>query len=208
MKNKLIVAFASLILSILLFISFRTYLPLSPQKYLAKVYGDPHSNSQEKTFGELIYRLKIIPSEALALRSIQPKFSKEAYKEAFIGYENTINFVFSIQGKKGNDLMQGLAGSTRDYEDLVRYFAFDCKNDFFLFNQHDTLLCSFTHFERTFNLDSKITISGTFVIPADSKISEKPQSFTIGYNGEILNLAFINFYFNHSDLLPKPNLIF
>lgn len=183
-------------------------MPLSPQKYLAKIYGDPNSNSEEKTIGDLVFKLKVIPPEALALRSIQPNFKKETYKKALTGYENTLNFIFSIQSPKGTDVMQGLVKSSQNYEDMVRYFAFDCKNDFFLFNQHDTLLCSFTHFERTFNLDSKITVSGTFFIPADSPLATKHESFTIGYNGELLNLAFINFYFNHSDLLPKPNLIF
>lgn len=208
MKRKIFISIGILIIFAIALVSFKPYFPTSPEKYLAKLYGDKNANCKRTKIGNLELAMKIIPAEAMALRSIQPQYTKDRYKEALLNYERTLNFVFSIQGDKGNDLITDMAKSSQDYEEMVKYLAFEIKNDFILFNQLDTLNCTFSHFERTYNLDSKITVSGTFVIPSYSPLLNNPEPFTIGYNADVLNMAVVNFYFRKSDLLKKPNLIF
>ncbi len=93
--------------------------------------------------------------------------------------------------------------SPQQFEERVKYCAFDMQNDITLIDGKDTLACVLFHFERTFNT----TPFGHFILGFPTVKKKNIEAKTICFNDRLFNNGLIKFTYSPRIISKEPILL-
>lgn len=112
-------------------------------------------------------------------------------------YDNGLEFLFTIRPKENIDLLK-VDFSSMDSRNRIKYLSSDAQKDFKLINGKDTLNCDMYHFERLYNLDSRIQFLIGFSKP------EKVRDLQLIYSDKCWGFEIQRFSFDSKKINNIP----
>ncbi len=111
------------------------------------------------------------------------------------------DFTISITSGQGELLKYNLTSATQ-YEDRVKYFAFEMQQYLKLVEDGDTIPCTLFHFERTYDIASY----SKFLLGFEKGKNQKPKERVFTFYDKIFNKGLIKFTYTDEDFNNIPKL--
>lgn len=158
-----------------------------------------------KEINSTIFSAKYLPPSWIIL-SENPNINNSMVFDSLLReYDGIYYFLFSIsKNDNTRELLKNLSENNYDsYDDLVKYFSFEIQSRFKLLDNGDTLNCSFSHFERSFDTNSQLNLLIAF-----DKIKNKNSmhDLTLVYNDELFNVGPVKLLFPQKIVFNTPSL--
>ena len=175
---------------------------LFPSEYVRWVQNKDNGFFKEKTIGEITFSLLNKPAEYIICqeeRKDDIKTETVKNKTAELGDMNYYDLKISLENGQGELLKHKLASSA-EYNERVKYFAFDMQKDVIMIQGNDTVSCAMFHFERVFDTAPQAVFLLAF--PKQNNTEEK----TIVFHDKIFGKGIIKFNYREKDILRLPKL--
>ncbi len=158
---------------------------------------------EEKTLGDLSFALHYKTPAYMALKeNFESAASTAKLKELIHNYDGYEYYTLRIKVNQqaGKDILTYNSGGAADYEERVKYFAFDMQHDLRLIAGTDTLPCSLFHFERNYG----ITDYANFLI-SFPQVKDPKQDRTFIYEDKKLGAGMVKLSIKAEDINNLPN---
>lgn len=152
MKNKLLISLV--LFSLTLYSCGPDKIPLN--EYMAHIENVENGLKVKKDLELVEMVVQFRPPEYKIIKSFGwNEIDYETHINLMQEYENGLEFLFTIKPKENIDLLKTDFNSMNS-RNRIKYLSSDAQNDFLLVNGNDTLKCDMYHFERLYNLDSRL----------------------------------------------------
>ncbi len=171
------------------------------ENYLSKVKSGNGTFIQSKTFGDLSFDLTYCSPRLMAIKqSANGEHSSHEFKELKRHYQAYSNYSLKMENLDGKGLLKKMIQNQAGYQELINYLSFGIEEDISLCTSTDTLACSFTHFERNFDLAPYAQIEIGFAKEGIAEKLCKEESWTIQFDAERFGIGMLNFRFVAEDV--------
>lgn len=159
---------------------------------------------EEKNIGDLNFSLLYKPQAYMALKENREfAANTEKVKELIHNYDGFQYYTLRVKVNNqslGKDVLSYNAAGAADYQERVKYFAFDMQKDIKLVSGGDTLPCVLFHFERNFG----ITDFSNFLLSfPQSKNVNEDRVFV--YEDKVLGTGLVKLTVKAEDINQLPN---
>ena len=121
-------------------------------------------------------------------------------KELLDSYRSYSHYQLCMENAGGSGMLKKMAADPSEYQTLIQYLSFDLSKDLFLCTSQDTLKCSFTHFERNFDLAPYIRVDvGFFEKDLENKLCAE-ESWSLQFNADHFGIGPVKFAFDSEKL--------
>lgn len=158
-----------------------------------------HSQNSEvlkrKDIGDFNFECQALSADLLALNEMKGNIKDSAlYKQAKSHYQDLSYFKFVISNERSTaELLKYQLTDENEYSKRLKYCAFNITNDFHVITAGDTVQAVLHEFERTFNVNNKLTFMVAF-----PKIIKKEFQFV--YEDNLFKNGYIKINFNDYQL--------
>lgn len=172
-------------------------------------WNNQKSNPLSKWHKGKYYNFNVVyrPINFMALSQLNGEELTEAkMKETRQGLLCCRHFKISIQSKDTSDVLKYKLRTKEEYFERIKYLSNDIANHLFLIEGKDTLQCTFSHYERSYKLNSSATVMAFFERKKSGQSEEIPMKLILTTGG--FNPSNLEFKFNENELKNIPNLIY
>lgn len=136
---------------------------LLPENYVQWIKNKENGLLLEKKLSSSVYQLQYCPPEYMALISANGNQNfKGEYNKRKKDFQNSLNFTLKLIDLKTNDILKSNLRLKNEEFKRIRYFSEEISSDVYLLTKSDTISCTLSHFERTYNASPGITINLSF----------------------------------------------
>lgn len=176
---------------------------LMPRDFVSWVRNRDNNLLQTIKHDKIEFSLQYKPKDYVAClemkkNSLSAKELSEITSELgeYLYFDFTINIL-----NYNNEFLKYNLIDDNQYQEKVKYCAFEMKKDIKLINGNDTLSCVLFHFERAFNIVSQ----GTFLL-AFENLKNKNERVSFVYFDKLFNSGSIKFDFESGCFTKIPQL--
>lgn len=158
---------------------------------------------KKRQIGDLVFNVLYEPQELKILRKLKDSglsIKKDLVEQELLEIENSSYFTFRVNNDLNTDMEKYGISNYSEFDKRINYLAFKIKDDFYLIQNKDTIACQLGHYERTFGVNTALTLSLAF-----GKI-DPTQSFIFCYHDNTFNAGIVKFQYKKSELNKIPNL--
>lgn len=177
---------------------------LPPKAYVKWLQDVDNGIKKEKTIDDITFSLQYKPSEyviCMEEKKDQISDSLLKLKQAELSDMEYYDLTISLAEGQGELLKHNLT-TVSEYDERIKYFAFDMQQDIKLIEDGDTIPCSLYHFERTYDLAPY----SKFLLGFMKGKNSEPKKRTLTFYDKIFNKGFIKFNYTDEDFNNIPKL--
>jgi hypothetical protein len=158
---------------------------------------------KNKKLSEIEYTLSFLPTDVLVQREGKMIGGEKELLEMKSHYENMTYFNFRIAvPEAGAEPLKYKLSSAIEYEERIKYMAFQMKNDIRIVQGSDTLNPGLYHFERAFNVVPFVNVMFAF----DNDKFSPAEEFTVVINDNLFNKGELKYNFQENQLIDLPKI--
>ncbi len=132
----------------------------NPDQY--KAWVGKHRLILEEQIDDIAFKLSYLPGDFKFLMDFRTDF-KDQDIATQTSYQDKRYFKLDISSEHATgDMLDYKAQSQQEISGRLEYILSDMKNDFYIYNNADTIYCQDVHYERNYGLNNKMSLMVTF----------------------------------------------
>lgn len=172
-----------------------------PEKLVRYVNSEENGFFKSKSIDNITYSSMLKPVEYLLA---QKRLKENNNKLMATDFEDLQYFDLriSVEDFKAEFIKYDV-DSPVDYEERVKYCAFEMQNDIKLIDGNDTLECVMFHFERAYD----VVPYGHFILGFETKKKSMIETKTLCFDDKLFNKGMIKFAYSPQTIAKQPVLL-
>ena len=175
---------------------------LFPSEYVKWVQNKDNGFLKEQTNGDMTFSLLYKPIDYIICqeeRKDDIKTESVKTKTAELGGMDYYDLKISLDKEQG-ELLKYKIAAPAEYNERVKYFAFDMQKDVMMIHGSDTISCAMFHFEREYDAAPEAIFLLAF--PKHNKIGKR----TILFHDKVFGNGIIKFDYSGKEISRLPKL--